>query len=280
MQSNTAEIGNHPVSFSSFSVEKKRCGSDPFMIRDGRYFGNDGFVVPKNFPEFFKRFPDYVQRWISKHAPASASEEDKEDWTQDLLIHLSRLPLTSKYRETGKEDIVQTFDPMKHYGANEARFRNYINLCIANKFRRMYFKRMNDAQCRPGNLSLTADWEDTDCSQADDEFCHAHSVYLQRAAKASEKQVWDRTFVGDFVNFVRREDPKILSAIEAILATATRADAADWLGITENEFGRKRTRLRLLAESFQRGEPVPRQRRPYKKRVLKDKQFPASRLAA
>ena len=93
MLSNTAEIRNQPV---SFSVEKKRCESDPFTIRDGRYVGSDGFVVPKDFPEFFKRFPDYVQRWVSKHAPTSASDEDKEDCTQDLLIHISRPPLQSR----------------------------------------------------------------------------------------------------------------------------------------------------------------------------------------
>jgi hypothetical protein len=154
MQSNTAEIGNRPVNFSSFSVEKKRCKSDPFTIRDGHYVGHDGFAVPKDFAEFHERFPDYVHRWVSKHAATSASQEDMEDWTQDLLIHLSRLPLTSKYREADKKDIVATFDPHKHYGANEARFRNYINLCLANKFRTIHSKRMNDALCRPGNLSL------------------------------------------------------------------------------------------------------------------------------
>lgn len=126
MQSNTDEIRNQPVSFCSFSVEKNGGESNPFTIRDGWYFGSDGFVVPKDFTEFFNRFPDYVQRWVSKHAPTSASEEDKKDWTQDLLIHLSCLPLTSRYREAGKKDIVATFDPLRHYAANEARFRSYI----------------------------------------------------------------------------------------------------------------------------------------------------------
>jgi hypothetical protein len=80
---------------------------------------------------------------------------DLEDWTQDLLIHLYHLPQISKHREAGKEDIVETFDPMKHYGANEARFRNYINLCLASKFRTMHSKRMHDALCRPAKLSLS-----------------------------------------------------------------------------------------------------------------------------
>ena len=105
-----------------------------------------------------------------------------EDWTQDLLIHLRYLPAISKHREAGKEDIVQTFDPHKHHGANSARFFNYINLCLGNKFRTMHSARMKNPVCRPGNLSLTTHWEETDRDQVGDEFCHAHSAYLRKDA--------------------------------------------------------------------------------------------------
>jgi hypothetical protein len=185
-----------------------------------------------------------------------------EDRTQDLLIHLLNLPQTSKYREAGKKDIVETFDPLKHYGANEARFRNYLNLCLANKLKTCYSKSLKDALFRPGNLSLGAQMEGENLGSVDDEYCHSHSAYLQRAANASEKQAWDRTFLEEFAEFVRREDAKVLSTIEAIFTTGTQADAADWLGITEREFGRMRTRLSQLAKCFLSGEPVPRQRRP------------------
>ena len=126
MQSNTAEIRNQPVSFSSFSVEKKRCKSDPFTTKDGHYIGHDRFVAPKNFDEFHERFPEYVRRWVERHVDRLTPHEDVEDWTQDLLIHLRYLPVISKYRDAGNEDIVQTFDPVKHHGANAARFFNYI----------------------------------------------------------------------------------------------------------------------------------------------------------
>jgi len=265
MQSNTAEIRNQPVSISSFSVEKRKSESDPFTIREGRYVGSDGFVVPKDFPEFFKRFPDYVQRWVSKHAPASASEEDIEDWTQDLLIHLSRLPLTSKYREAGKKDIVATFDPLRHYGANEARFRSYINLCLANKFRTMHSKRMKDALCRPGNFSLDGEKPDEEPYSVDD-FCHKHSAHLRATQKASQKHSHDRVFIQEFLNFVRRKDAKAVPTIEALMTTGTRGEAAYWLGVAELEFDRMHTRVRHLARCFLSGEPVPKQRRPYKKR--------------
>src|SRR6266404_6466097 len=118
MTSNTVKIESHPVNFTSFSVENRTYKPDPFTIKDGRSVGSDGFDIPKDFAEFHERFPDYVHRWVSKHAVTSASQEDIEDWTQDLLIHLSRLPLMSKYREAGKKDIVATFDPLRHYGAN------------------------------------------------------------------------------------------------------------------------------------------------------------------
>jgi hypothetical protein len=280
MQSNTAAVENQPINFPSFSVEKKTCKSDPFTIKDGRYVGSGGFVVPRDFEEFFERFPDYVRRCVSKHADKSAQREDLEDRTQDLLIHLLNLPQTSQYREAGKKDIVQTFDPVKHYGANEARFRNYVNLCLANKLKTFHSKSLKDALFRPGNLSLGAQMESENLRSVDDEYCHSHSAYLQRAANASEKQAWDRTYLEEFVDFVRREDPKVLFTIEAIFTTGTHADAADWLGITESEFGRKRTRLGQLVKCFLSGEPVPKQRRPYKKRVVKTKRFAGSRLVA
>ena len=73
MTSNTVEIESHPVNFASFSVEKRTYKPDPFTVKDGRSVGSDGFVVPKDFAEFHERFPDYVHRWVSKHAATSAS---------------------------------------------------------------------------------------------------------------------------------------------------------------------------------------------------------------
>ena len=263
MTNNTAEIESHPVNFPSFSVEKRTYKPDPFTIKDGRSVGSDGFVTPKDFAEFHERFPDYVHRWVSKHAGTSASQEDIEDWTQDLLIHLSRLPITSKYREAGKEDIVATFDPLRHHGANEARFRNYINLCLANKFRTMHSKRMKDALCCAGNLSLGGEKTGEDICSVD-ELCHKNSAHLRAAAKASEKQFSDGVFLEEFLNFVRREDAQALPAIEALMATGTRGEAGYWLGIAELEFDRMHTRVRHLARCFVNGEAVPKQRKPYR----------------
>ena len=266
MQSNTAAVENQPINFANFSVENLPHQSDPFTIRDGRFIGHDGFVVPKDFDEFHERFPRYVRNWVRRHADASAQKEDLEDWAQDLLIQLQHLPPISKHRVAGKKDIVQTFDPHKHYGANQARFQNYINLCLANKFRSLHSKRMKDALSNPRNLSLDTQtaWDDP-CS-VDDEYCHSHSEYLRRAANASEKRDRDRAFLRHFVDFVRREDPSSAPAIEMLLVAGAQGTTADSLGMTNSQFTRTHNRLHLLADSFRSGNPVPRQRKPYKKR--------------
>jgi len=265
MQRNTAAVEVQPANSANLSVENRK--ADPFTIADGRYVGHDGFIVPKDFDEFHERFPQYVRNWVNRHVDRSAPKEDVEDWTQDLLIHLRYLPAISKHREAGKEDIVQTFDPHKHHGANQARFFNYINLCLGNKFRTIHSKRMKNPLCRSGNLSLTTHFEETDRDQVGDEFCHSHSEYLRKRCERHEKQREDRQLIGEFVEFVQREDSDMLPAVGAILATGKPSAAADFLGVTEQHFCRMRTRLRQLGMCFLIGEPVPTRRRPYKRRV-------------
>ena len=133
-----------------------------------------------------------------------------EDWTQDLLIHLRYLPATSKHREAGKQDIVQTFDPRKHHGANSARFFNYINLCLGNKFRTMHSARMKNPICRAGNVSLGGHFDESDSGQVDDEFCHAHSEHLRRRCQRQERQRDAIHTLAEFVEFLRREDSSVL----------------------------------------------------------------------
>lgn len=265
MQSNTAAIGNQDVSFASFTVENRQ--SDPFTMVDGHYVGHDGFVVPKNFHEFHERFPEYVRHWFRKHASRSTPIVDVEDLTQDLLIHLQHLPAGSKHRAAGKEDVVETFDPHKHYGASSARFFSYVNVCLANKFRSIYTRRTKNPLCRPGNLSLTTDCEDTDRTQVDDTFCHRHSEHLRSRCQQQEKQQEARYALAEFADFVMREDSSLLRAMEAISSTATSGGAAELLGTTEVDFCRVRSRLRQLGRCFLGNEPAPRRRRRYRRRV-------------
>jgi len=96
MQSNSASVANQPFNFPNCSVENKPYKADPFTIRDGRYIGHDGFIIPKDFDEFHERFPQYVRNWVSRRAERWTTREELEDWTQDLLFHLQHLPSNSK----------------------------------------------------------------------------------------------------------------------------------------------------------------------------------------
>lgn len=251
---------------------------DPFTVNaDGHYVGDDGFVVPMDFDEFYERYPKYVLNWVKKRLNRFAVDVDVEDWTQDLLIHMKFLPVTSKHRTPGANgrtsgcsDVIETFNPLQQYGASERRFRNYINFCLANKFNTVQSKRQKNPVCRPGTVSFnSSDPYDanSEYTPMGDEYVHQNSEHLKALAEHREKQNDDRHFTNQFKDFVRREDPSVFPAIEALEATGPLAEAASYMGVTEQEFARYRARLKQLGECFISNAEVPKQRKPYKKRA-------------
>ena len=251
---------------------------DKFTVNaEGHYVGDDGFIVPSDFDEFYERYPKYVLNWVKKRLNRFQVDEDVEDWTQDLLIHMKFLPVTSKHRqpgangrEQGCQDVIETFNPIQQYGASERRFRNYINFCLANKFNTVQSKRQKNPVCRPGNIpfgvSSGAHGEDIDLTQSD-EYIHANSSHLKVVAERREKQNDDRHFTNQFKDFVKQNDPSVFPAIEALEATGPLAEAASFMGVSDQEFSRYRVRLKQLGECFVNDTEVPKQRKPYKKRT-------------
>jgi hypothetical protein len=252
---------------------------DPFTVRaDGHYVGDDNFVVPANFDEFYERYPKYVLNWVKKRLNRFQVDEDVEDWTQDLLIHMKWLPQASKHRlpgangrKEGCQDVIETFNPYQQYGASERRFRNYVNFCLANKFVTVQTKRQKNPVCRPGNIpygngSEEEHQRDHNGSHAD-EYIHQNSQHLAAQAERIEKQHDDRLFTNQFKRYVRKEDPGVFPAIEALEACGPMGEAAEYMGVTDQEFGRYRARLKQLAETFLKNQKAPKQRKPYKKRA-------------
>jgi len=267
------------VAISGEPVEEDRIDfdytGDPFTVSaDGHYIGDDGFVVPANFDEFYRRYPKYVLNWVKKRLNRFSVDEDVEDWTQDLLIHMKWLPQASKHRQPGANgrpdgcaDVVETFNPYQQYGASERRFRNYINFCLANKFNTVQSKRQKNPVCRPGNIAFGISLDETDPTINSDEFIHSNSPHLEAQADKLQKQHDDRLFTNQFRDYVRKEDPSVLPAIEALSACGPMGEAAEYMGVTEQEFSRYRARLKQLAECFLKSQPAPKQRKPYKKRA-------------
>jgi len=268
-----------PVAVDGTPVEDDKIDfdytGDPFTLRaDGHFVGDDNFVVPMNFDEFYERYPKYVLNWVKKRLNRFMVDEDVEDWTQDLLIHMKWLPQASKHRNPGANgrtlgcaDVVETFNPYQQYGASERRFRNYINFCLANKFNTVQSKRQKNPVCRPGNVAFGISLDETETTLNSDEFIHSNSSHLAASAERVQKQHDDRLFTNQFKDYVRKEDPSVFPAIEALEACGPMGEAAEYMGVNEQEFSRYRARLKQLADCFLKSQPVPRQRKPYKKRA-------------
>lgn len=255
---------------------------DPFILTDDGHFMDveelqkppeKRFIVPKNFDEFYAWKPDYVLNWVKKRLNRFVVDDEVEDWVQDLYIHMRYLPHGSKHRlpgangrPTGCQDVVETFDPIQQYGASERRFRNYINMILAHKFLTVQNKHRKNPICKPGTVQLGGDETETEHATGD-EFVHANSSFLSNLTNKAAKQHDDRLYTNQFKRFVWENDPGLCSAIEALEITGTIGEAAKHMGISDGEFTRYRNRLKQLGECFQNDTPVPKQRRPYKKRA-------------
>lgn len=218
-----------PLPEGATMARREGYGGDTFYVsHDGHFIGGDGFIVPMNFGEFFERFPDYVRNWVEKHLYGNVSEEEIEDWSQDLLMHLSKLPAVSKYRDAGKSDVIQTFDPIRQYGASERRFRNYINSCLANRFNTLYKKQARNPLSCPVNVSLSSgdgNGSGRHRLEATDEYVHSHSTVLlgrtQRAFRSQEQ----RLRMDEFTRFVLVEQPDAALLLCAVYEAGSFADA-------------------------------------------------------
>lgn len=199
---------------------------DAYTVRDGHFVGHDGFIVPNCFSEFYERFPNYVSDWVRRRVRDCVSATEAEDWTQELLLHLAALPTCSKYRRDGKEDVIQTFAPHRMHGANEARFRSFVNRFLANKHSTLYVKLRKRPLSNPRNLPLDVSGE----FGVSDEFCHSNSEYLRQAGCRSREREEHRFRLGEFVRLGEASIPGLQIALEAFHRTGNWKQTAMMFG--------------------------------------------------
>ena len=153
-------------------------------------------------------------------------------------MYLAALPTCSKYRRDGKEDVIQTFSPDLMHGANEARFRSFINKCLCNKFNTLYAKWRKRPLSNPANLPFEAEAE----HGASDEFCHSHSEYLRQAGYQSREQAEQRFRLDKFVRFGEPSIPGLRRFVGAFGETGSWKEASNLIGLARCEFGRRSVR--------------------------------------
>lgn len=200
--------------------------NDPFTIHNGHYIGHDGFVVPTDFTEFYRRFPAYVPNWVRRRTRGCSLEKDADDWTQELLLFLATLPEDSIHRRNGKLDVIQTFAPERMHGANEARFRSFINRCLSNKFNALYRKWRLKPLSNASSMSFDVD---TDGGAAD-EFCHINSAFLRTWELRNRERDEQRLRLREFVGLTEPSIPGLPRFVEVFRTTGSWEETATLLG--------------------------------------------------
>jgi hypothetical protein len=247
--------------------------SDPFSVtRDGNFVGQDGFIVPKNFGEFYAKYPNYVRRWAIKRLGRVVYSDAARDLEQDLLLFLFSLPKTSKFREQSEQhpdgcaDVIQCFNPLRQYGASERRWRSWLNLCLSNRASTIYQRQKKDALSRKNNIAFDAA-SDPGGVSVDDEYLHHHSEFLQRKSAEQSSAVDKRLAANQFIDFVLEKEPRLYDTVLAISETGTLHDAQELLQVDEGTLSRNRRRIAQLKDALLDGGPISKQRRPYRKRA-------------
>ena len=209
-----------------------RAGESFSVTTDGRYVGEDGFLVPKDFREYFERDPLRVRRWLRRRLAGRFAEETVADLEQDLLLYLCSLAPDSRFRQKGTNrrpegcaDVIQCFDPARHFGASAARFHHFINLCLANRLSSILAKRRRNPLCDPRNVSL-ANFEISletrgspeHAGQVDEKYLLNHSrIFAREFHRRSQIEDAVREIsAGELGRFVVRGSSKLLPIREAI----------------------------------------------------------------
>lgn len=238
-----ADTGKFAVSPEKSWPRSTSYRDDPFTVQDGHYVGHDGFVVPNSFAEFYRRFPAYVANRVRSRTRGCTSRSEAEDWTQQLLLFLAALPTNSIHRKSGKHDVIQTFAPEKMHGANEARFRSFINRCLTNKFNTLYGKWRMQPPSNPNNLPFSMDFEDG----VDDGFCHANSTNLRARQRRSSETYEQRLRLDEFVRRWEPSIPGLGQLVRIFWETESWEDTANLLG--REQYARIRRTAHQLAMS-------------------------------
>src|SRR5260370_35717147 len=101
------------------------------------------------------------------------------------------------------------------HGANEARFRSFINQCLGNQFNTLYAKWRTRPLSNPGNLSLEAET----VKGGSDDLCYASSEYLRQAGCRSREREEQRFRLEEVVGLAESSIPDFRVVVEAFWST-------------------------------------------------------------
>jgi hypothetical protein len=165
-------------------------------------------------------------------------------------------------------DVIQCFDPVRHFGASAGRFHNFINLCLRNRLSTILGRLRRNPLCNPRNLNIT----NVDVSQeygdglesvgeVDESYLLRHSRIFARECRrrAHTEDPFLNAYVREFEQFVVQRDRELLPVVRALQRGSTLRDAERRSGMDNREFRRCRQRLSALRNQFvQQRNTLPR----------------------
>ena len=238
----------------------------------GNVGGADAFIVPRDFIEFYERYPVYVRNWVSKKLRKVSTHPDVEDWTNTLLAHICAVPKGKVVEATDEEeekivggslakrgfvDVINAFNPWAQYGASAKRFFSFVNTCLSNKYSSLTSKHRKDAMwhqqfslddAMPGASSAS---HDSPSQESGREYLliSRSSLYAEEVGKAIPKTA-DEILVEQFKEFLTRRDPSLIPLVEALMHKDKIEEILTHLEIDHNNFLRNRKKLQRLSRIF------------------------------
>lgn len=241
---------------------------EPFTGENGKFVGADEFIVPRDFIEFYERYPNYVRNWVSKKLRKISTHPDVEDWTNTLLGHLCAVPQGKIIEATEEEeerhiggslakrgfvDVVNAYNPWAHYGASAKRFFSFINKCLVNKYTSLTSKHRKDAMWyQQFSLDDTGSIQTESGSQETGReylLMSRSTQYAEEVQKAIPKTA-DQILVDQFKDFLNRRDPSLIPLVDALMHKDKIEEILVSLGTDHNSFLRDRKKLQRLSRIF------------------------------
>ena len=243
---------------------------EPFTGNE-RFVGADGFVVPRDFIEFYERYPVYVRNWVSKKLRKVSTHPDVEDWTNTLLAHLCAVPQGKITEATEHEeakhtggslakrgfvDVINAYNPWAQYGASAKRFFNFVNKCLGNKYTSLNSKHRKDAMWHqqfslddpaPG-WTTTAEHQTLETGR--EYLLMSRSTSYSDEVQKAQPKTADEILVGQFKDFLTRRDPSLIPLVEALMHKDKIEEVLVALGTDHNSFLRDRKKLQRLSRIF------------------------------
>lgn len=241
---------------------------------------DQSFRIPGNFADFYAQYPTFVRNFVRRYMKSHPVQE-QQDRESDLISFLATLPAESKFRNPGTgarpggcTDRVMTFDPERVHGASAGLFFGYLNRILRNQFLNLEARKQSNPLTRCGTLRIVGDDSRDDSRTNGSEIgVERVSTLQKRGFPRSSVSPEEHATVSKFLDFVREWNPELIPVLEIISSCTAYAEAQTDLAMDARLFGRARSRLKLLYTCFVTGKSIPKQRRVYRTRRVRNAPF-------